>query len=260
VYYLDRYLAELVACCLPTTDRAFYRAGLAPPLPGPDPSAPSKLTIMKAACVQALGCSKDGQKEKLLAGPQDAFKSTTEDGSQFNDDVTEASFPWLESNQGLPHRDSFNGQLNTSAPTASTKSGDKGETKDRAKAEAMQAWNLRAATRATWEKAYSQAQVELASVGGRGGVISGYCRIVAIWSFGLALAAPLVFAATLILFLPAFFLLLLVRSNTVRFDNRRISIGQCLRLFTRQLCVPNCLLSCVPSRIFCWCDSTKGRV
>lgn len=199
-----------MACCLPTTDCAYYHAGLAPPLPGPNPNAPSTVMKVKAACAKGAGCS--GLSKKQHLGSHDGL--TIEDtGQNFSqEDIFNKLNGSVPSTRGqLGGKATRNSSQEHDHPQTMglTKTAGKHEQKDRAEIEAVKAWNLRAATRATWEKAYAQS--ELASSGA-----SGYGRIVIIWVFGLVLATPLVFAATLVLFLPAFFLLLLVRSNTVR--------------------------------------------
>jgi hypothetical protein len=82
-------------------------------------------------------------------------------------------------------------------------------------AKAAAVWAARAAARSAWNDAYAQAQLALGG-GSGGGWCGGWCGVAWTWGFGLAVATPLVCAATLSLFLPAFFLLLLVRSTTVR--------------------------------------------
>jgi len=199
-----------VACCLPTVDSAYYRAGLAPPLPGPNPDAPSAVTKVKAACAKGVGCSGPSKKQHL--GSQDGL--TTGDSSQkfpqedtFNK-LTESVPSTIGQLGGKATRNSSQ-EHGHSQTVGVAKTVDRHEKKDRAKLEAVEAWKMRAAARATWEIAYAQAASPSSGT-------SGYVRTVFIWAFGLVLATPLVFAATLVLFLPAFFLLLLVRSNTVR--------------------------------------------
>ncbi len=97
---------------------------------------------------------------------------------------------------------------------------------DKASARQLAAWRGKVDQRAAWEKDLAAAKRALvtASAGSAGAGAgpgagaagpAGFGALAVRWLPGLLLALPAVGGATLALFLPAFFLLLLVRSNTV---------------------------------------------